>query len=146
MVPLDNRVATLSNERAEIRLEQAAHTDPLTGTGNRRWQESRLPARLPPQSAIAQLDLDHFKQINDRFDQVLMAFARCLQGRLRSSDLLARMGGEEFVVYLPAVTQAEAQAIARRLCDRVAMLRIAAHRGAGVADIRHGEHRTGLGR
>ncbi len=124
-------VATLSNERAEIRLEQAAHTDPLTGTGNRRWLESRLPARLPPQSAIAQLDLDHFKQINDRFghavgDQVLMEFARCLQGQLRSSDLLARMGGEEFVVYLPAVTQAEAQAIAKRLCDRVAMLRIEA--------------------
>lgn len=122
-------VAALSNERAEIRLEQAAHTDPLTGTGNRRWLESRLPALLPPQSAIAQLDLDHFKQINDRFghavgDRVLVEFARCLQGQLRSSDLLARMGGEEFVVYLPAVTQAEAQAIAERLCAHVAMLRI----------------------
>jgi diguanylate cyclase (GGDEF)-like protein len=122
-------VAALSNERAEIRLEQAAHTDPLTGTGNRRWLESRLPALLPPQIAIAQLDLDHFKQINDRFghavgDRVLVEFARCLQGQLRSSDLLARMGGEEFVVYLPAVTQAEAQAIAERLCAHVAMLRI----------------------
>ncbi|EJE54374.1 diguanylate cyclase (GGDEF) domain-containing protein [Acidovorax sp. CF316] len=124
-------VAALSNERAEIRLEQAAHTDPLTGTGNRRWLESRLPARLAPQSAIAQLDLDRFKQINDRFghavgDRVLVEFARCLQGQLRSSDLLARMGGEEFVVYLPAVTQAEAQAIAERLCASVSMLHIEA--------------------
>lgn len=124
-------VASLSNERAETRLEQVAHTDPLTGAGNRRWLESRLPDRLPYQSAIAQLDLDRFKQINDRFghaagDQVLVEFAKCLQGQLRSSDLLARMGGEEFVVYLPAVGQAEALAIAERLCTSVAALDIEA--------------------
>ncbi len=124
-------VAAMSNERAEVRLEQAAHTDPLTGTGNRRWLESRLPSRLPTRSAIAQLDLDRFKQINDRFghavgDRVLVEFARCLQEQLRSSDLLARMGGEEFVVYLPEVSQAEAQAIAERLCASVAALHIGA--------------------
>lgn len=124
-------VAAMSNERAEVRLEQAAHTDPLTGAGNRRWLESRLPSRLPPHSAIAQLDLDRFKQINDRFghavgDRVLVEFARCLQGQLRSSDLLARMGGEEFVVYLPEVALAEAQAIAERLCTSVAALHLGA--------------------
>lgn len=122
-------VATMSNERAEIRLELAALTDPLTGTGNRRWLAQRLPVDLPVQSAIAQLDLDRFKHINDHFghaagDLVLVAFARCLQKELRSSDLLARIGGEEFVIYLPAVTEGEALAITQRLCEKVAALRI----------------------
>jgi diguanylate cyclase (GGDEF)-like protein len=122
-------VAAMSNERAEIRLELAALTDPLTGVGNRRWLAQRLPVELPVQSAIAQLDLDRFKQINDRFghaagDQVLVAFARCVQEELRTSDLLARIGGEEFVIYLPVVTEAEAQEIAQRLCDKVAALRM----------------------
>ena len=122
-------VATLSNERAEIRLELAALTDPLTGTGNRRWLAQRLSIVLPAKSAIAQLDIDRFKQINDRFshaagDHVLVAFARCLQEELRSSDLLARIGGEEFVIYLLAVTQAEALAIAKRLCEKVAAVQI----------------------
>jgi diguanylate cyclase (GGDEF)-like protein len=122
-------VATMSNERTEIRLKLAALTDPLTGTGNRRWLEQRLPVDLPVQSAIAQLDLDRFKQINDRFghaagDLVLIAFAHCLQEALRGSDLLARIGGEEFVIYLPVVTEVEALAIAQRLCEKVAALRI----------------------
>jgi diguanylate cyclase (GGDEF)-like protein len=122
-------VATMSNERAEIRLELAALTDPLTGTGNRRWLAQRLPVDLPVQSAIAQLDLDRFKHINDRFghaagDLVLVAFARCLQKELRTSDLLARVGGEEFVIYLPVVTEAEALAISQRLCEKVGALRI----------------------
>lgn len=122
-------VAALSNERAEIRLKQAAHTDPLTGAGNRRWMESQMPARLPQQSAIALFDLDRFKQINDSFghatgDRVLVAFVQCIQDHLRESDLLARMGGEEFVVYLPEVTQAEAQAVAERLCIATSELHI----------------------
>jgi len=122
-------VAAMSNERAEIRLELAALTDPLTGIGNRRWLAQRLPAVLPAQCAIMQLDIDRFKQVNDRFghaagDRVLVAFAGCLQEELRGSDLLARMGGEEFVIYLPAVTEVEALAIASRLCGKVAALRL----------------------
>ncbi len=122
-------LATMSNERAEIRLEQAALTDPLTGTGNRRWLALRLPASLPANSAVAHLDLDRFKQINDRFghttgDRVLFAFAQCLKEELRSSDLLARTGGEEFVIYLPAVSETEAKTIAQRLCEKVAALQI----------------------
>lgn len=121
--------ATLSNERAQIRLAQAAHTDPMTGAGNRRWLASRLPAYLPAQSAIAQLDLDHFKRINDAFghsagDAVLTEFAHCVQGQLRASDLFARTGGEEFVIYLPDVTRAEAWSIAQRLRASVEALRV----------------------
>ncbi len=121
--------ATLSNERAQIRLAQVAHTDPMTGAGNRRWLASRLPAYLPAQSAVAQLDLDHFKRINDEFghsagDAVLTEFARCVQSQLRASDLFARTGGEEFVVYLPDVTRAEAWSIAQRLRASVEALRV----------------------
>ncbi|MBV7430386.1 GGDEF domain-containing protein [Acidovorax sp. sif0715] len=122
-------VSSLSSERAEARLERMAQTDALTGVGNRHWVMSRLPAQLPVGSAIAQLDLDHFKRINDRFghaagDRVLVAFAECLRRQLRDSDLLARMGGEEFLVYLPDVSAGDATTIAQRLCTAVAQIRL----------------------
>lgn len=122
-------VSSLSNERAEVRLEKVAQTDTLTGVGNRRWAMSMLPARLPVGSAIAQLDLDHFKHINDRFghaagDRVLVATADALRHQLRDSDLLARMGGEEFLVYLPDASANAASAIAQRLCGAVQQIRL----------------------
>lgn len=122
-------VASMSNERAEIRLAEAAYTDPLTGVGNRRWLALHLPRRLPANSAIAQLDLDRFKRVNDDFghsagDQVLIEFTRCVQEQLRASDLVARMGGEEFVVYLPNVAKAEALAITERLRTRVEAMQV----------------------
>ena len=122
-------VSSLSNERAEVRLEKVAQTDTLTGVGNRRWAMSMLPARLPVGSAIAQLDLDHFKHINDRFghaagDRVLVATADALRRQLRDSDLLARMGGEEFLVYLPDASASAASAIAQRLCGAVQQIRL----------------------
>lgn len=121
--------AAISNERGEIRLAQVASTDPLTGVGNRRWMDMRLPRRLPAGSALLQLDIDRFKQINDRYghpagDRVLVAFARCLRARLRDTDLLARMGGEEFVIYLPAIDRADAQVFAERLRASVETLRV----------------------
>jgi len=122
-------VSSLSNERAEVRLEKVAQTDTLTGVGNRRWAMSMLPALLPVGSAIAQLDLDHFKHINDRFghaagDRVLVATADALRHQLRDSDLLARMGGEEFLVYLPDASASAASAIAQRLCGAVQQIRL----------------------
>lgn len=88
-----------------------------------------LPAQLPVGSAIAQLDLDHFKHINDRFghtagDRVLRAAAEALGGELRGSDLLARWGGEEFLVYLPDATAEHAAAVAQRLCSAVQNIRL----------------------
>lgn len=122
-------VSSLSNERAEVRLQKVAQTDTLTGIGNRRWLMSMLPAQLPVGSAIAQLDLDHFKHINDRFghaagDRVLRAAAEALGGELRGSDLLARWGGEEFLVYLPDATAEHAAAVAQRLCRAVQNIRL----------------------
>lgn len=127
-------VAALSSERASERLEQLAHTDLLTGVGNRRWLASRLPAHLPPDSAVMLIDLDHFKRTNDTYghaagDQVLAACAQCLRSQLRESDVLGRMGGEEFVVYLPDATAEAARVTAQRLCDAVARLEVATDAG-----------------
>ena len=82
-----------------------------------------LPAQLPVGSAIAQLDLDHFKHINDRFG-LLRAAAEALGGELRGADLLARWGGEEFLVYLPDATAEHAAAVAQRLCSAVQNIRL----------------------
>lgn len=125
-------VATISKERAEVRLARLAETDPLTGVGNRRWLTSRLPKQLRANSAILQLDLDRFKLINDQFghaagDAVLVAFADCVRSQLRESDLLARTGGEEFVVFTPDVSEAMAHAIAERLRACVERLQITDH-------------------
>lgn len=122
-------VATISKERAEVRLAQLADTDPLTGVGNRRWLGTRLPKQLRGHSAVLQLDLDRFKRINDQYghaagDAVLVAFASCLKAQLRESDLLARTGGEEFLVYTPNVTEAVARSIAERLRASVEQLQI----------------------
>ncbi|RZU02399.1 diguanylate cyclase [Rivibacter subsaxonicus] len=85
-----------------------AHTDPLTGLPNRRGLNARLGAALPRCSpdhmlAVYMLDLDGFKQVNDRFghdvgDELLVAVAQRLKAHLRSSDVVARVGGDEFVV------------------------------------------------
>jgi diguanylate cyclase (GGDEF)-like protein len=83
--------------------------DPLTGLGNRRQVERELPRLLSHSErsgeplALAMLDLDHFKQVNDRFghavgDAVLMAAADLFRARVRGGDLIARMGGEEFLI------------------------------------------------
>ncbi|MDF3834184.1 GGDEF domain-containing protein [Cupriavidus basilensis] len=117
-------VMALVSERTEAALLLAAQTDSLTGVGNRRWFRSRLPAKVLPGSAVAFLDLDHFKLINDRFghpvgDQVLAAFARTIRGGLRTSDAFARFGGEEFVLYFPRVSADKAVEIAERLRKHV---------------------------
>lgn len=83
--------------------------DPLTGLGNRRQVERELPrlmshsARSGEPLAVAGLDLDHFKQVNDSFghavgDAVLTAVADLFRARVRGGDLIARMGGEEFLI------------------------------------------------
>lgn len=97
-----------ATDRAERSLRQAAEIDSLTGIGNRRWLEARLPTLIRSGDALVILDIDHFKQVNDRFghaagDAVLMATARTLGQAQRSQDLAARVGGEEFVLFLPAV-------------------------------------------
>ncbi|WP_322893858.1 MULTISPECIES: diguanylate cyclase [unclassified Yoonia] len=105
---------------------QAAVTDPLTGLFNRRYVDHHLD-RMREQSiaagralAVMMIDIDHFKAINDSYghaagDRVLVAMAQRLQTNLRAVDLVARIGGEEFLVALPRTTAAQAQGAANRL-------------------------------
>ncbi|KQZ95149.1 GGDEF domain-containing protein [Agrobacterium sp. CNPSo 3708] len=95
------------SERQQTEIRQLANRDPLTGLYNRRAFGEIVPTRLQEGDAILFLDIDHFKQLNDHFghaagDQVLVMMAQAIQSTTPSSALLARQGGEEFVVFLPA--------------------------------------------
>ncbi|QHN04495.1 GGDEF domain-containing protein [Granulicella sp. WH15] len=114
-------------------LERLAATDPLTGVFNRRMfrelceREVARSLRSGEPFSLLVADLDHFKQVNDRHghlagDEVLRAIAECIQSELRSSDILGRWGGEEFVVLLPTCTSETAFAVAERLRVRVEAL------------------------
>jgi diguanylate cyclase (GGDEF)-like protein len=99
-------------ERLQVRLREQAARDPLTGLFNRRHLADALPAMLAlarregQPLAVAIIDLDHFKGVNDRHghaagDEVLTAFARLLLDESRASDVVCRWGGEEFCLLLP---------------------------------------------
>ncbi|HWU74933.1 MAG TPA: diguanylate cyclase [Rhodanobacter sp.] len=112
---------------ASLRQErQLASTDPLTGLANRLVFEQRMAlacaqrAQASAHTCLLVLDIDHFKQINDRFghaagDRALRIVAEQLQARLRPDDLLARFGGEEFVAVLPDTGPEEGHAMAEAL-------------------------------
>ncbi|MES2667372.1 MAG: diguanylate cyclase [Pseudomonadota bacterium] len=107
-----------------------AMIDPLTGLYNRRFALPHLvtiaeeAAVSGAQFAVMVIDLDRFKSVNDRFghaagDCVLVEVARRLSVNLRADDLLARIGGEEFLIALPATDLDEARGVAERLCHAI---------------------------
>lgn len=118
--------AALQALRALTLAQEQAVRDGLTGVYNRRFLNEMLPRlveqgrrRKEPLAALM-LDIDHFKRFNDQFghevgDRVLVIFARTLQGRLRTGDLLARFGGEEFVALLPNTGLEAGKHLAERL-------------------------------
>jgi diguanylate cyclase (GGDEF)-like protein len=108
-----------------------AECDPLTGLGNRRHLERRCAELLPAAQregqplALVLIDIDHFKPINDRLghatgDRVLVAMAQLLRENMRAGDVLARHGGEEFVVVLPGMDDDRAHEVCERLRERAA--------------------------
>lgn len=109
---------------------EAALHDPLTGLYNRRYALPYLE-RIAEQSdeiqrpfAVMVADLDHFKRINDRYghavgDAVLTECATRLQYNMRAIDLVARIGGEEFLIVLPGTGRDNARRAALRLCERI---------------------------
>ena len=125
------RASQLEHEQQRLRehaaeLDRAAHEDVLTGLHNRRHTEFALPLLLEgtrlagQQISMALLDVDHFKLVNDTFghgigDQVLRQVAELLREKMRSADLLARFGGEEFLVVLVGMAPAQAFEICERL-------------------------------
>ena len=121
-------------EAEAIELGRNLLADPLTGLGNRRQIDLGLPPLLVHASrsgmtlSIAVLDIDHFKEVNDRFghpvgDTVLKELADILRRTLRTGDMIARMGGEEFLI---ALIDTPSQ-YARDTCER---LRVAVERHA----------------
>jgi len=126
--------------RALDTIRTLATVDELTALSNRRHmnevlaQEERRHgggAGVPPgaSTCIALLDIDFFKQINDRYghaagDDVLRSFALAARAELRAGDVLARWGGEEFLLMLPDTGEAAAQAVVERIRARVGMLQV----------------------
>ena len=113
-------------EETQQRFKDEALHDPLTGLLNRRGLANAIQGclaylqRQRHSAALFMIDLDHFKQINDKLghdggDAVLITVAKVLQKELRQSDVLARYGGEEFIVFLPQTNRDSAQLAAERL-------------------------------
>lgn len=117
-----------SNELQQLNdeLKMLSITDPLTGLYNRRYFESMIEAEVAmsarhgiPNSLLL-IDIDHFKKINDTYghhagDAVLEEVAQCMKNRMRMSDTLCRMGGEEFVAFCKNADQGDAINIAEKL-------------------------------
>jgi diguanylate cyclase len=130
---LTSKSASLESDLEKER--QFARIDALTGVANRAAFDERLReeiARLRRGGAPVSLlcwDLDHFKSINDQFghvvgDRVLREVAACFVGRMRSTDFIARLGGEEFVTLLIGTAAAGALKVADDLRQAVADLRM----------------------
>jgi diguanylate cyclase (GGDEF)-like protein len=117
-------------KRAKEKLLQLATTDELTGIANRRYFMDRLNSefdrakRYESKYSILMIDIDFFKSINDNYghkggDKVLQSAAAVMKKSLRTSDLIGRVGGEEFSVILPETETKAAIFIAERLRSRV---------------------------
>jgi diguanylate cyclase len=134
-IDLENRVADRTKaleeayhelEHKNKMLEKLALTDTLTNLPNRRAmdrlaeRELRRRERYPGPLTVGVLDIDHFKQINDRYllpggDKVLMDLARCLTTSVRTVDFLGRIGGEEFMVIAPETDMEGAIVLGERI-------------------------------
>ena len=138
---VEERTAALV--QANEALRHLAQHDALTGLFNRRVADERLReefARLQRTGqgyALLMVDIDHFKQVNDRHghtmgDQVLQQVAQALTQHLRATDFLARFGGDEFLALLPGTSLAQACHVADKLRQAVQAHTLAATPGCAV--------------
>lgn len=130
-------------QEERLRAERLAQLDPLTGLNNRRafydktnslWSHA---IRHTHPTSVMLLDIDLFKQVNDAYghahgDEVLKATAAILRQSIRLGDILARWGGEEFIVFLPETGRDEAMMLAERLRAAIAAMRVPHERGASA--------------
>jgi diguanylate cyclase (GGDEF)-like protein/PAS domain S-box-containing protein len=141
---------------AETELQRLALTDPLTGLPNRRLLDDRIKAllkmcrRFRTTCALLFVDLDHFKEINDRFghhagDAALVEVTHRLGAQLRSVDTLARIGGDEFVVLMPQTEARGAKVVADRILHSLRRPLTVGHSKATIsASIGVAEHAHGI--
>jgi diguanylate cyclase (GGDEF)-like protein len=126
----DATALALDNAQVHETLELQAQTDSLTGLYNHRYFHERLRAELTRTTrthdsiAVLMLDIDDFKRVNDVYghgagDQVLLALADVLRGSLRLSDVVCRLGGEEFGIIMADVEAGDALALAQRLLEHM---------------------------
>jgi diguanylate cyclase (GGDEF)-like protein/PAS domain S-box-containing protein len=110
------------------KFEQLANTDVLTSIYNRRYffdhadREFNRAKRHQQALAVISLDVDHFKDVNDRYghpvgDQVLIKITQLITPTIRAEDIFARIGGEEFSILLPGISQSQSLEAAERLRD-----------------------------
>jgi diguanylate cyclase (GGDEF)-like protein len=126
----DAAALALDNAHIRERLEHQAQTDGLTGLFNHRYFHERLRAELQRASrlrlpvGVLMLDIDDFKRVNDVYghatgDEVLVELAATLRKSTRGSDVVCRIGGEEFAVIMPDTDSASASRLAERMRRRV---------------------------
>jgi len=138
-------------------LFEMANIDALTGLANRRVFEGRIDSMLDSARrhkrpiSLASMDLDFFKQVNDSFghdegDRVLQKIAAVMRKTVRSSDLLVRMGGDEFLLTLPDTNLHAARTLAERLCREVDKLKITVPGGKLGISIGLVAYRPGMNR
>jgi diguanylate cyclase (GGDEF)-like protein len=127
----DAAALALDNAQARALLEHQAQTDSLTGLYNHRYFHERLRTELARASrshdstAVLMLDIDDFKRVNDVHghgsgDEVLVALASTLRSLARASDVVCRLGGEEFGVIMPSCDAGDALGLARRITETLA--------------------------
>jgi len=113
--------------------ERNAHTDSLTGLGNRHWMRTMFEREVTrtlhnkKELCLMMVDVDNFKLFNDRYghiagDRVLVAVAEALRQYLRPTDLVARFGGDEFAALLPDLKVKQARQTAERVRQQIAAL------------------------
>lgn len=118
-------------EEVLLRVEQLAITDPLTELFNRRRFESALEnefkrtMRYGSPNSCLMIDIDFFKKVNDEYghhtgDVVLKETAQVIKSCIREIDVIARWGGEEFIILLPETKKDEALGVATRICETIA--------------------------
>lgn len=140
--------------RLQTELTRLATTDPLTGCLNRSQladilnSQIQLRERYERVSSVVLIDLDYFKSVNDRWghvagDRVLQEVATRFRRRLRDSDQLFRIGGEEFMLVLPETRQKDAETLAHQLLTTVSagpfLENIQVTASAGVTEVVKGE-------
>jgi diguanylate cyclase (GGDEF)-like protein len=126
----DAAALALDNAQIRARLEHQAQTDPLTGLFNHRAFHERLRQALANASrshdavSLLMLDIDDFKRVNDVYghgagDEILRSLADTLKDAVRTSDVVYRLGGEEFAIVIASRSALNAERLAHRLVERV---------------------------